>query len=431
MNILFINDSTSNPNWGDRAASLMLQKMVLECGCAITGRITEYELGSGSFLRETDEAADTRHAGEHHRLLELVMPPAVWKLEARWRARLGSSRPGAVIPQYADQFDDLCDKIMNQPQRHGKLLTALKNADTVMIHGDGCMVGKGPLPRAELFLAYLSKKCFSKPVILVNHTAVFDDPDLLAMARRVYPLLDDVVYRERSSLKRWSGQWPGRYAADSAFLLEPATRDLWLPIVKRHGYFDVWPDTARFDPGRPYICIGGTSTYSNIVRPQTIMRQFTELVQHLQTTFAGSIVLTASDGRDQWIFRPIAERLSLPLVSLMIPVQQAVDILGNSAAYIGGRWHSSIFALRGGAPVIPLSAKTFKMHALVEMAGIPTPPFDPLAISEQKIGIGLALKESLEQGEVLRTRLRRWAQGQADLSRDNINHIKKLLASSA
>jgi signal transduction histidine kinase len=48
-----------------------------------------------------------------------------------------------------------------------------------------------------------------------------------------------------------------------------------------------------------------------------------------------------------------------------MPVQQAVDILGHSDAYVGGRWHTAIFALRGGAPVVPFSAKQSKMQGLI------------------------------------------------------------------
>ena len=109
---------------------------------------------------------------------------------------------------------------------------------------------------------------------------------------------------------------------------------------------------------------------------------------------------------DQPVFRPIAKELDLPLVGLTIPVQQAVDILGNAEVYIGGRWHPSIFALRGGTPIIPMSSKTFKMQALVNMSGLSSCAFDALNLEEAKDSIGHQLSSYLEQGGELRNRLR-------------------------
>lgn len=425
MKVLFINDSTSNPNWGDRAASWMLQEMIARSGGRVSQRITESELGSGSFLQPRARSTAAGPAGEHNRWLQLATPPVLWKLETRLRTCLGASRRGLAIPERVEQFDALRREIMQGPDRCPELLAAMAEADLALIHGDGCMVGHGPLPRAVLFLIHLLKKEFAKTVALVNHTAAFDDPALLAMARSVYPLLDDVVYRDEISADRWRGHWSGRYAPDSAFLLEPAARDAWLPVASRDGFFDVWPDTARFDPSRPYLCLGGSSIYQFDARPTAISNEYAKLIDHIQKIHDGQIVLTASDGKDQRIFRPLAEELALPLVGLLTPVQQAVDIVGNATAYIGGRWHTSIFALRGGTPVIPLTAKTFKMQALVQMAGLPAAAFDALALDEAKHGIARALADCLAQGEELRARLRAWARGQAEDSWGNVAILQR------
>lgn len=424
MNVLFVNDSTSNPNWGDRAASLTLQRLIAEAGATITHRITEYELGSGAFLGAPADAAAPAAAGGP-RWLHLCLPPAAVKLAGRLRARRGR-RPPLAIPERLDQFAARRRRFMTGAGPCAELRAAIAQADVAVVHGDGCMVGRGPLPRAMLFLCHVLKTEFAKPVILVNHTADFDHPDLLAMARAVYPLLDDVVYRDRASAARWQNEWSGRYAADSAFLLEPAPRDAWLPLAARPGYFDVWPDAARFDPGRPYLCLGGSSIYAFGGEPAAITAQFAALIEQLREVFAGQIVLTASDGKDQWIFRPLAERLGLPLVGVATPVQQAVDIVGNAAAYIGGRWHASIFALRGGTPVIPLAAKTFKMQALAEMAALGAGPFDAMDLAAAGRDIGRALADSLRQGEALRARLRAFAASQAASSPANVSFLGRL-----
>jgi polysaccharide pyruvyl transferase WcaK-like protein len=116
--------------------------------------------------------------------------------------------------------------------------------------------------------------------------------------------------------------------------------------------------------------------------------------------------------------------LKLPLIALKTPVQQAVDILGNAQAYVGGRWHGGIFALTGGTPIIPLASKTFKMQVLAQMAGLPVHVFDALNLAGQKDAIGKQLLCCLEQGDELRSRLRQWAEDQSEKCWDNVTYLK-------
>ncbi len=110
--------------------------------------------------------------------------------------------------------------------------------------------------------------------------------------------------------------------------------------------------------------------------------------------------------------------------TLATPVQQAVDVLGNADAYIGGRWHSSIFALRGGTPVCLLSANTFKMKALAEIAGLYPPALDAGNLEDARVTIGEQLTRYLEEGDGLRRRLRDWAEDSARDAWHNVDYLK-------
>jgi polysaccharide pyruvyl transferase WcaK-like protein len=298
-------------------------------------------------------------------------------------------------------------------------------AEAMVIHGDGCMTGCGMIPRAELFLAYLMKKRH-KPVALLNHTADLSDTNLRTMIEQIYPRLDVVTFREERSAAHCREFCDGLYVPDSAFLYTPAPRAAWLTVASRPGYFDVWPDRARFDPAAPYVCVGGSSAFSFSGIPREISAAFAALCRHLQESCPVQLVLTASDGKDERILRPVAAALDLPLVALTTPVSQAVDILGHAAAYVGGRWHPSIFALSGGAPVVPLRSKTFKIEALLEMAGLDIALTEIDDLESDRTNVAERLAAVLEQGDVLRDHLRTWAATQRDTARQTGDLISGL-----
>ena len=420
--VLFINDSAGQRNWGDRAAAVSLRAMIGSLGGDIVAAITEAELHSSSFLGLPSDPEAAAPGGLKESLRPFI-PPIVLQWRAGLVAGRASSRKEAVIPATWDGFAASARMVLGSANPWPELPRAIEACDLAVIHGDGAMVGNGLHPRALLFLAYLIKKHFGKPVIMVNHTADFDHPVLLEMARNVYPLFDDVVFRDTVSAERWSPLAGGRFAADTAFWFSPCPREEWARVAGRPTFFDVWPDVARFDPSRPYLCIGGSSIYG--VRPDlpAIVRQWTRALDQLSTFYPGQIILTAADVVDAQVFRPVSSQLGLPLLGLHTPTQQAVDVIGNADAYIGGRWHPAIFALRGGAPLISLAGKTFKMRALSEMAGLSGKSFDACEVEESLPGIGEQLLSLLEPGEDLRRRLRSWGDAMSENAWDNLRWL--------
>lgn len=420
MKVLFVNDSTSNCNWGDRAAAISLKHMVRQCGGAICHTITEDALVHSSFKEPLEE---THRVGA--RIIRLLTPPAVWSVKQRLNQYLPEKESQDIIPLRWDEFAPRAKLLLEQEHLYSKLLAGIRESEIIVIHGDGAMVGNPRMARAELFLAYFGKKHFNRSVILINHTADFDHLILKEIAEHVYPMLDDITFRDQISVERCRAICQGRYVPDSAFWFNPAKKEEWALLAQRLTYMDVWPDTAWFDPTKPYICVGGTSAFSYEGMPTGIIDDWAELLQHLRSVYQGQVILTVSDIVDQAIFRPIAAELQLPLVSINTPVQQAVDVLGNADAYIGGRWHPSIFSLRGGSPIVPVTSKTFKMRALMEMAGLDTRLYDPYTVAAAKEAISSQLLDFLKQGEALRDRLRQWAGGQAEESWSNVAYLKR------
>ena len=421
MKVLFINDSTSNPNWGDRAAAISLRAMISGVGGNIIASVSEHDLGVSTFFNESflpkDSAENSVRA-----IIKLFLPPLVLRLRRKLVVNPDVTAANRCIPEKWESFEESAKTVLKNAAWQ-PLLKAIAEADVAVIHGDGAMVDNGIIPRTDLFLTYLAKTHYGKPVIIVNHTADFNHPDLLRMAKGVYPLFDDVVFRDQISAERCGEFCKGRFAADTAFWFKPAERELWALVSNRPTYFDVWPDTARFDPSGPYLCIGGSSKYQYEKRPFPIRRGYVSLVRHIRSLYKGQIVLTASDVTDQEMFRPIARELGLPLVGVTTAVQQAVDIVGNADAYVGGRWHPGIFALRGGAPVIPIASKTFKMQALAQMAGLPGDTFDVSNLDGEKRRVGRQLLSFMEMGRELRSSILMRAEELSENSWDNVAYL--------
>ncbi len=422
MNVLFINDSSSCSNWGDRAAAISLKTMIPARGGLIIRHVTEQELYNTSFGEPSTHLTESSQGGPRNAVKQFV-PPAVLKIRRKLAPNVDSSRTRRLIPNRWEDFGAAVKEVVGGRNPWPVLIQSIDRADVVVIHGDGAMVDSGIIPRTMLFLAYLVKKHWGKAVIMINHTADFSHPDLRRMAEEVYPLFDDVVFRDPISAERCRTMCDGRHAADTAFWFEPVPREIWLPVATRPAYFDIWPDGVRFDPSEPYICIGGSSIFGVAGNRSRISAGYALLVKHVQGLYSGQIVLTASDLVDERILLPISRALDLPLITVTTPVPQAVDLLGNADAYIGGRWHSGIFSLRGGAPIVPLSARTFKMQALADTAGLATPTFDALDLETAASSIGQQLLNCLEHGNELRSRLRKWASERADNCWDNLAYF--------
>ena len=417
MKVLFVNDSTSNPNWGDRAAAMALEEMLVEAGHEIVARITEDDLRDGTAFELPPRMTALPSADAP--LTEIFRAKLRRKLERR-------SIPRSVVPGEASEFEPRMREFERDHVRFGALQHSIESCDAVVIHGDGAMAGPSTNARSQLFLAYVAKRAFGRPVLLVNHTADLEHPRLRAMADLVYPLLDDVVYRDEMSAERWSSSWPGRYAPDSAFRFRASSPEAWAAVCGREGAYDVWPDRAHFDPTRPYVCLGGSSIFSFDGHPQKIIDGCVALAEHLCDRGREQVVLTASDSKDELVFREVARWTRLPLVGLHCPVPLAVDLLANARAYVGGRWHPSIFALAHGTPVVPLASKTFKMQALVRMAGLGETTYDIDDAFDVRGGVATTLNERIAAGEALRAELRAWGAQQHLHAAENVSGLTAL-----
>ncbi len=349
MRALLIGDTSSRTNWGCRATSLGLRNLI-EARAELTGVI---DLKTG---------ADPNHtATPAQRVLRRVRPrppfpditPANLTSVAKDLVR------GRVAPQIADGLGD---------------------ADVVIVNGEGSILKQKTMGRRALAVARAAAYA-GLPVAVVNHSADLADPLMAAIASQVYPVVDDVVVRERPSLRELEGvasATPPALAADAAFTLQSSA------------------------PRRDIICLGGSAAFN---RPdldhERLTDAFTELARRLGEL--GTVVVTVASHPDDQVLVPVAERLDLEVWGLDTGTQEAVDLLAGATLYVGGRWHPGIFSVGGGTPIVMFTSNSEnKSSGLLDIAGLEQATLSPFDVATDCDRIVELAADRIEGGQELR-----------------------------
>lgn len=364
MKLLFAPDTSDHPNWGCRVMGAWFKTALLDNGFS-----TSWVAPSSWFMRH------------HPALPELVT--------------MADLHRGAQEVQAGRILTDIAE--------------ILRQCDAVLLNGENFIRPGAHKGRMLLFLAYLAKQVFGKPCLLTNHSVDLDEPALAEIVREVYPLLDEINFREDTSVEAcasWMRPGSWKVIPDVAFAVPAAPLSEWSALGCRADHFSAWPDSAAgFDPRVPYVTVCASSIYA---LPQhqrlDVVPAFTRLCRRLNEEI-GPVVLAAPCDVDAWIMRRVQAETKFPLLGLNLPVRQAIDVIGNAAVHVGGRWHPGIFAATGGTPLVTLSANTHKVHSLMKLLGLESPVFDALRLDAQIEAIVAEARSHVASGPPLRRRL--------------------------
>ncbi|MDN3555239.1 polysaccharide pyruvyl transferase family protein [Halomonas maura] len=395
MKVCLVNDTSDDPNWGARATSYALRELIRDAGGQVASTLYQYRIG----IPQPDDSVD----GQADDDPVIDVAPTCWQ-----------------------EFEECALGVM-QGAAFPAIGKALHDCDIVLVNGEGCIYDLTRQSRMIFFIAYLAKCFFDKPTAMVNHSIVMNDPALREIARHIYPLLDDIVFREPDSARACpAGQ--GRVAADAAYLYQPEPVEQWWPSTA-FGLSHERPFRGEaFDPRQPYACIGGGSVYFRGLQPDhDAIPGFIRLCREMQAS-VGQVLLTASSDKDLRILAPVAERLDLPLAGASLPIQFAVNLLGNARVYVGARWHPSIFAHSGGTPVIALSRHTPKMDAFLKQADMPPSHLDPFSLESQLDEVLNLVATQLAAGAPLRASLKAKAARLGETVGENVRVLTERLA---
>lgn len=409
--VFFIGDTSNRRNWGCRATTAKLRELIetsAEIKHTLDTSRPHAELTKRLPYRPPSPELPEGTGKSLRTLVRNAFRETVSPLLVRYAPATLESR--ALLIEHAD-FEDYkkIARLIKKGEIFKKIARAIDSCDAVIINGEGSFMKNRTIGRFKLLLAYTARVEFGKPVAIANHSADFRHPKFMELARAVYPLIDDALFREKFSLESAGKLREGKpyaFAADAAFMYQPLDRQTFDVVGGRKDYYSVWPEDAQsFDPTKPYICVGGSSVYLGRNRDFAQLRKdFIDLCTQLQKIHP--VVVTASSQPDDLLLRPVAAALGAPFLGAGTPVQQAVDVLGNAAAYVGGRWHPGIMALTGGTPVVTFSANSdYKSDGLVDMAGLVQPKFPAMDVGRHVAEIVELTSGYIEQGPELRATL--------------------------
>ena len=271
LKVLFINDSTSSSNWGDRAAAFSLKAMVAEAGASISGIVTEEELARTSF----GEPGERRSAEDGRRaILRSILPPVILSARRRILNVVELTAANRVIPERWDGFSRAADFGHRGVRRTVAVASRGDPAGGPRGHPRRWRHGRRgdhptnrPLPRLPCARASgharrprQSQRRFRPARAAANGRARLSAVCRCCLSR---PGLGHPV----GAPWRWTLRSRQRVLVHAC-----RARDAWVPLAGRPTYFDVWPDTAPFDPAAPYLCVGGSSLHSTAWRPLELAR---------------------------------------------------------------------------------------------------------------------------------------------------------------
>lgn len=389
--VFYVNDTSSVPNWGSQATTLALRKMVLDAGFRIAH--TKYETG----LRQVE-------ANPHLSLssyLPDVIRGALGGVARADPARLYKSFKDVadVVPRRYEQFESYAEAALNDGVYEFEK-GAIDSADVVLINVEGLMFrSSSRCTRSLLFIAYLATEYYDTECVITNVTLDSHDEYLLDMVESLFPRVDEVVFREPVSAERYGHLCDTyRIAADPVFYLpdEPGQGKQF--ASDGEGTLDVRPySTTGFDPSKPYICVAGSSIFQTestypVDGYESLCRELKEVCPQ--------VLLTVSARADEHLLAPVAERMGLDMVGLNLSVRDSLDLLANASLYVGGRYHPTIFSLKGGVPIIPFSANTHKIEGLLDLVGLDAEVFDPFSLPRTAGRIRDLARARLDSGAI-------------------------------
>jgi len=300
---------------------------------------------------------------------------------------------------------------------------AIESSDVVIINGEGLVYSSDDrCTRSLFFIAYLAKKYLNTNCVMTNHTLDISDEKLHKLVENIYPMLDDVVFREPVSARKYNHLCsnhsvsvdPG-FAYDNIMDSDQLKRDIQTDKLNIRPY-----SRAIFNPSESYVCVAGNSIYST--KSEYKAEDYLNICKELQK-MTQNVLLVISAEADENLLVPVAEKLKLPIAGLHTSIPHSISLVANADLYVGGRYHPTIFAAKGGIPIIPFEANTHKIQGVLEILELDIDIFNPFKINDNLSSILSLAERYLSDPSEFRY-LPQKIENIAGNSKTNVNYIR-------
>ena len=410
--VLYVGDHRDSMNWGGRGQSIAFYQLLSQ-----DYQISDVISGLDVLSVESDDGyIETILPQKYIRFLYRIREKTK---VADWYLRL-EEKFGAQDFVTDDPEKSLSNLLKNKDKAPGlgEIYDKVKNAEIIVINGEGSGVFRTPFRRDFFFYLmiaelgkHLGKKVFYANGILSDCPKTGRNKENFESARKTLAKCDAVLVRDPESYDLVVKEMPGvacHYVPDALFTWAsyyekpetclPANGDFLIAPPEEDRYF------GKLDFSKPYICVGGSASAAD--DQDRAFQVYSRIFERLQE-LGSPVYLTPNCGGDRFFGR-IAERYNVGILPLTTPILMCGAVAANARLFVSGRFHATIFASLGGTPCLFLGTHSHKMASLNRTLNYEEKKMFPAFPSEEQMEEMLALgRRYLEEGEERRKKIKK------------------------
>lgn len=383
MQLLYINNLKSLPNFGCRTTGTALEELLNKKHTVIArdGLETIYNSGWDAYSQQ------------YYKLGGLIPDRIFGYL---WRRRSLNRRMFSRVCQIESRMGALLDYITQDVHQSVGRFHQFKHkypdlrdfeeqvnrANAIAINGEGTLIFGRPTMRDALYLLFVIAlaRSFGKPVFLLNamitqcpytgaeHGVVEQAADLLKYC-------SVIACREQDSFNFTAsiiGSSSLRLVPDALFTWGEKIRHSALAIKQIPDIFLPFGTkltAADLNFGEPYICVSASSSAWR--SGNEAIKCFVKLATALKATGLRIYFIATCAG--DAVLHQAAHEASVTLIPQDISALAGAGIIAGASAYISGRYHPAIMAGAGGVPTVFLSSNSHKTRTVQTLLGYDAP----------------------------------------------------------
>lgn len=362
MKALLVCDNRDVPNWGCRATSIALHRLLSKHFDVFA------TVGRKDVIRTVP--------------LGLPMQSKLVRGAIKHAGMAGLATKAGFRTDYVDgDIEGIVKRVIDHARHNAffaDLVEKFSEADIVVINGEGSMVFK-PIERKDLRFQLFSvamARHFNKPAFYVN-AMVSEFP---GSAIPTETLEKSMLYLERCAgvqLRDLHSLAMVQKHSEAHAVHAPDALFSWLDSdYLTHGklsagsyrFFPPFPefeDRIGWNFDEPYICVGGTSYIRANGFDAGATSYFGELAERLKG-IAQNLYLVVTCTGDNFLHE-VGRSLDIPVIPVETNIFAGARILGNAKAFVSGRYHPAILASLGGTPCVFFESNSHKTRSLQEL----------------------------------------------------------------